>query len=68
MKRSTSAFVTLLGLVFSTSIALCDDKPKIISVKKIWNEGTHNAFTDLIRFKGSWWCTFREAAAHGNGA
>ena len=68
MKRSTSAFVTLLGLVFSTSIALCDDKPKIISVKKIWNEGTHNAFTDLIRFKGSWWCTFREAATHGNGA
>jgi hypothetical protein len=39
--------------------------PQIISVDKIWNRGTHNAFTDLVRFADHWWCTFREAADHG---
>jgi hypothetical protein len=38
---------------------------KIISVKRIWSRGEHNAFTDLIRFDDYWWCTFREAKAHG---
>ena len=44
-------------------------QPKLISVKKIWNAGQHNAFTDLIRFNDKWWCTFRESRAHvgGNG-
>jgi len=44
-------------------------EPKLVSVKKIWNAGQHNAFTDLIRFNDKWWCTFRESRAHvgGNG-
>ena len=25
----------------------------------------HNAFTDLVRHRGRWWCTFREADDHG---
>lgn len=43
--------------------------PQIVSVKKIWDEGKHNAFTDLIRFDGKWFCTFRESEGHvvGNG-
>ena len=40
---------------------------KLVSVKKIWDQGEHNAFTDLIRFKGKWYCTFRESAAHVGG-
>jgi hypothetical protein len=36
-------------------------------VRKIWAEGKHNAFTDLIRFKDRWYCTFREADAHVGG-
>ena len=43
-----------------------DKAPRIVSVKKIWDRGPHNAFTDLIRFEGRWWCTFREAISHGN--
>ena len=39
--------------------------PKILSVEKIWDKGIHNAFTDLLRHKGKWWCTFREATDHG---
>jgi dienelactone hydrolase len=36
-------------------------------VKKIWDKGKHNAFTDLIRFKDRWYCTFREADGHVGG-
>ncbi len=40
---------------------------ELVSVKKIWDQGAHNAFTDLIRFKGHWYCTFREADGHVGG-
>jgi len=43
---------------------------EVVSVRKIWDQGQHNAFTDLIRWHGRWWCAFREAVAHvgGDGA
>jgi hypothetical protein len=31
---------------------------------KIWDAAPHNAFTDLVRFNGKWFCVFREGAAH----
>ena len=34
------------------------------TVKKIWDKAPHNAFTDLIRFEGKFYCTFREANFH----
>ncbi len=34
---------------------------------KIWDKGKHNAFTDLIRWRGKWYCTFREADGHVGG-
>ncbi len=37
---------------------------KLLSVKRIWNDAPHNAFTSLIRFNGKWYCTFREARTH----
>jgi len=37
---------------------------KVLSVKRIWHAGRHNAFTDLIRFKGRFYCVFREGAGH----
>lgn len=41
--------------------------PQLVSVQKIWDQGAHNAFTDLIRFQGRWYCCFREAEAHVGG-
>ncbi|MFN4260702.1 MAG: exo-alpha-sialidase [Gemmataceae bacterium] len=41
--------------------------PKLLSVEKIWDQGKHNAFTDLIRWHGNWYCVFREAEAHVGG-
>ena len=39
-------------------------EPETVSVAKIWDRGQHNAFTDLIRFRSNWWCTFREGKGH----
>ncbi|MDR1140893.1 MAG: glycoside hydrolase, partial [Planctomycetaceae bacterium] len=34
------------------------------SVKKIWDTAPHSAFTDLIRFNDTFYCTFREGTGH----
>lgn len=31
---------------------------------KIWDKAKHNAFTDLLRHNGQWYCVFREGTAH----
>jgi hypothetical protein len=38
-------------------------KPPITAVK-IWDQAPHNAFTDLVRFQGRWFCVFREGKDH----
>ncbi|MDR2441195.1 MAG: glycoside hydrolase [Planctomycetaceae bacterium] len=35
-----------------------------LSVKKIWDIAPHSAFTDLIRFNNTFYCTFREGTGH----
>jgi hypothetical protein len=39
-------------------------EPRLIEVRRIWDEAPHNAFTDLIRFNDRWYCVFREGKAH----
>jgi hypothetical protein len=41
--------------------------PKLVSVAKIWDKGTHNAFTDLIRWRDKLYCVFREGERHRGG-
>ena len=41
--------------------------PTVISVTRIWDGGAHNAFTDLIRWRDRWYCTFREGDDHVGG-
>jgi len=38
--------------------------PRVVHLERIWDRAPHNAFTDLLRFRGKWWCTFREGLAH----
>lgn len=42
-------------------------KPVLLEVHAIWDQGKHNAFTDLIRFQDRWFCTFRESDRHVGG-
>jgi len=62
MKRIQFAVTCLLLLVAaSTSLA---KEPELVSARKIWDKAPHNAFTDLVRFKGAWYCVFREGKGH----
>ena len=38
----------------------------LVEVRKIWDKGPHNAFTDLIRFRDAWFCVFREGKDHSS--
>src|ERR1041384_5733682 len=48
----------------TTEAATRSSEPELLEVRKIWDHAPHNAFTDLIRFKGNWFCVFREGQAH----
>lgn len=61
MKFALASSLLCLGLTISAA------EPELLSVRKIWDQGRHNAFTDLIRFQDKWFCSFREAAAHVGG-
>lgn len=39
---------------------------RIIRSRMIWDAAPHNAFTDLIRWKGRWYCSFREGTTHSS--
>lgn len=63
------AIITITGLFLLLTVAdplPAEEQPTIVSVKRIWDQGNHNAFTDLIRFQGKWLCSFREATDHGS--
>lgn len=54
----------ILALAFPGLTAV--SQPPLYKVKKIWDQAPHNAFTDLIRFNGKFYCVFREATEHYN--
>lgn len=54
----------LACLLLSTTGGLTAE-PRLVSVTKIWDQAPHCAFTDLLRWKDRWLCTFREANDHG---
>ena len=54
-----------LFLTVTASAQTAGNNPaQVLEVRKIWDAGAHNAFTDLIRWNNVWWCTFREADDH----
>ncbi len=58
----------LFWLAAATALAAPAQAPspraEIVSLQRIWDRAPHNAFTDLIRFKDRWYCTFREGSKH----
>ncbi len=41
-----------------------ESKVRIVSLLKVWDRAPHNAFTDLVRFRFSWFLAFREGDSH----
>lgn len=39
-------------------------KIELVQVRKIWDRAPHNAFTDLLRWNGRFYCAFREGRGH----
>ena len=62
MKKTVLEGICVLGitLFFITP----DTYSQKIEAYKIWDRAQHNAFTDLIRYKSNFYCTFREGASH----
>ncbi len=54
-----------LSLFCSNSVMWAEDASRLVVVRKIWDQAPHSAFTDLVRYNDRWFCTFREADAHG---
>lgn len=58
MSELPQAEPRLKALLAATSAA------NLVEVRKLWDEARHNAFTDLTRFNGLWFCVFREGTGH----
>jgi hypothetical protein len=39
---------------------------RVVRSEMIWDAAPHNAFTDLVRWRDRWYCSFREAVAHSS--
>ncbi|MBX2925078.1 MAG: hypothetical protein KF746_22950 [Chitinophagaceae bacterium] len=65
MKRYCIAFIMLFACVAAKAETV--QVKDSIQIAKIWDAGAHNAFTDLIRFKNRFYCSFREGAGHSGG-
>lgn len=57
--------ITALAAIISLLTATPAAAQRIsYDVQKIWDNGSHCAFTSLIRFKGRYYCSFREGVTH----
>ena len=59
--RASIALVVLQAAVALAAVPLTAE---LVSVKKIWDQAPHNAFTDLVRWKDQFYCAFREGRSH----
>jgi len=67
-RRITASYLSVAAVVLGlTPLVARGADPEIVSVEKIWDQGKHNAFTDLVRWHDAWYCTFRESEAHVGG-
>lgn len=66
-KSLKSFFGTILIILFFPFDSASQNSPEhnaVLSVERIWDRATHNAFTSLIEFNGKMYCTFRESNGH----
>ena len=54
-------FLFILLIISSSSLSA---QTNCVKIEKIWDNGKHNAFTSLIKFKDAYYCSFREGDSH----
>jgi hypothetical protein len=64
MNRKRYIVIVVCLIWTSFSLPAVPVSVEIVEVKKIWDEAPHNAFTDLVRWKDSFYCAFREGRGH----
>lgn len=62
--KPTSLILCLFLLTSPAAAAAAPPSAEIISVRKIWDQAPHCAFTDLIYWKNQFVCAFREGRKH----
>ncbi len=62
--RTCNKLCAAAVLAAATAVAGAGELSLDGSVRKIWDQADHNAFTDLVRFDGDWYCAFREGSDH----
>lgn len=60
--RTYDCFILMILFLFFVIPTWAGDRD--VQVVKIWDKAPHNAFTDLIRFEGKFYCAFREGTGH----
>lgn len=65
--KSIRVYTLACLMTFTLTAVASAATPELVSVRKIWDQGEHNAFTDLIRWQDRLWCVFREGEGHVGG-
>ena len=64
MRKTTALLILFCSTLMTSVLAAERPTPRLVSVKRIWDKGKHNAFTDLLFHEGRWYCVFREGSKH----
>jgi hypothetical protein len=60
-------FIWLIpALVLASARSGAGEPVRMVTLTKIWDQGPHNAFTDFLRYRDHWICTFREGEDHAS--
>ena len=64
MMRKGLTAVMLAVLNVAAVWAAAPVEVELVTVRKIWDGAPHNAFTDLVWWRGGFYCAFREGRGH----
>lgn len=62
--KAPHALLSALAVFCASTADAAPAPAELISVRKIWDQAPHNAFTDLVRYHDEFFCVFREGKAH----